>query len=384
MRRSFDPDAILDRNAETFAERAEAHDASDDFVAENYAALKAEKVFSALVPADLGGGGARHGDMCAFLRRLAHACPSTALALAMHQHLVAAAAANHKAGRPGKALLEKVAAGELVLVSTGANDWLESNGAAERVPGGYRVTATKPFASGSPAGDMLITSAAHDDPSDGPQVLHFPVPLSADGVEPLGDWAALGMRGTGSQTVRLNGVFVPEEAIALRRPRGPFHPAFAVILAVAMPIIMSVYQGVAESAAGRALDLARPRRDDPATQALAGELEGVLAQVRSAVDRMIGLAADYDFVPTAELASAVLVQKTIAADAAIAAVEKAMALAGGAGYMRKAGLERLLRDVHGAQFHPLPAKRQHLFTGRLALGLDPVTAVEAAELREAA
>jgi len=35
--------------------------------------------------------------------------------------------------------------------------------------------------------------------------------------------------------------------------------------------------------------------------------------------------------------------------------------------------ERLLRDAHGAQFHPLPAKSQHRFTGRLALGLDPIT-----------
>ncbi len=34
--------------------------------------------------------------------------------------------------------------------------------------------------------------------------------------------------------------------------------------------------------------------------------------------------------------------------------------------------ERLLRDVHGAQFHPLPKKRQHLFTGKLALGQDPI------------
>src|SRR3546814_19600880 len=47
-------------------------------------------------------------------------------------------------------------------------------------------------------------------------------------------------------------------------------------------------------------------------------------------------------------------------------------LTGGAGIYRKLGLERLLRDVHGVQFHPLPEKRQLLFTGRVALGLDPV------------
>jgi alkylation response protein AidB-like acyl-CoA dehydrogenase len=32
------------------------------------------------------------------------------------------------------------------------------------------------------------------------------------------NWRAMGMRGTGSNTVVLEGVFVPEEAVALKRP----------------------------------------------------------------------------------------------------------------------------------------------------------------------
>ncbi len=52
--------------------------------------------------------------------------------------------------------------------------------------------------------------------------------------------------------------------------------------------------------------------------------------------------------------------------------EKALELAGGIGFYRGFGLERLLRDGHAAQFHPLPEKQQHLFTGRLALGLEPI------------
>jgi hypothetical protein len=88
--------------------------------------------------------------MCVFLRQLAHYCPSTALALSMHQHLVAAAVYSDAHGRPGRKLLEQVAATEVVLVSTGANDWIESNGSAVRTDGGFLVSAPKPFASGSP------------------------------------------------------------------------------------------------------------------------------------------------------------------------------------------------------------------------------------------
>ena len=367
-----DLQAILEELGPRFAESTRRHDEDDSFVTDNYQALRDQRVFSALVPVELGGGGIGHGEMCGFLRRLARHCSSTALALSMHQHLVAAAVANHRAGRPGRALLEKVAAREMILVSTGANDWLDSNGSAERVSGGYRVTAVKPFASGSPAGDVLVTSVAFDDPAEGAQVLHFPVPLGAEGVSRLGDWQAMGMRGTGSQTVKLDGVFVPDEAVVLRRARGPFHPAFAVILAVAMPLIMSVYLGVAESAARIARARARQRLRDREEPILVGELENRLVTARLAVEDMIRLANGLDFHPSAELASSVLVRKTIAANAVIATAEKALEVAGGAGFLRKIGLEQTLRDAQGAQFHPLPEKRQQLFTGRLALRLDPV------------
>jgi alkylation response protein AidB-like acyl-CoA dehydrogenase len=42
------------------------------------------------------------------------------------------------------------------------------------------------------------------------EVLHFPVPMSAQGVTVLNDWRALGMRGTASHTVKLESVFVPD------------------------------------------------------------------------------------------------------------------------------------------------------------------------------
>ncbi len=123
----------------TFAARAAPHDANDTFVADNYADLKERKLFSAGIPRELGGGGAAHPEVCQLLRHLAHDCPSTALALSMHQHLVAANVWKYHRGQPGETMLERVAAKELVLVSTGARDWLASNGEVERVGGGYRA-----------------------------------------------------------------------------------------------------------------------------------------------------------------------------------------------------------------------------------------------------
>ncbi len=355
-----------------FAARAAEADSNDKFVAENYDTMKARGVFSALVPEALGGGGATHSDMCAFIRALGSYCSSTALALSMHQHLTAAAVFNYRNDRPGWKVLEKLVGGDLVLISTGANDWLESNGAVERVEGGFKVTAKKPFASGSPAGNVLVTSAPYEDPKEGWQVLHFPVPLSAEGVSFGDDWEALGMRGTGSQTIALDGVFVPDEAVVLRRPRGEYHPAWNVILTVALPLIMSAYLGVAEAAAEIATTQARRRVEDPAIFYLLGEMNNELTTARLAVDSMVAITNDWDFDPTIETANDILARKTIAAKAVIATVEKAMEVAGGGGFFRKLGLERLLRDVHGARYHPLAEKPQQRFSGRLALGLEPI------------
>jgi hypothetical protein len=49
-----------------------------------------------------------------------------------------------------------------------------------------------------------------------------------------------------------------------------------------------------------------------------------------------------------------------------------MEAVGGAAFFRSGGLERSVRDLQASRFHPLPPKRQHRFTGRFALGLDPV------------
>src|SRR5437762_7887369 len=106
-----------------FAARAAEFDESDAFVRDNYLALKERGVFRAVIPEELGGGGRSHSEMCRFLQTLATYCSSTALACSMHQHLVATQTWNHLHGRPARAMLEKVAKGNLILVSTGANDW---------------------------------------------------------------------------------------------------------------------------------------------------------------------------------------------------------------------------------------------------------------------
>src|SRR5262245_43613615 len=167
-----------------FAARACAHDAADSFVADNYRDLRERRVFSAGVPAELGGGGASHAELCAMVRTLGQHCGSTALALSMHTHQVAIAAWRWRhEGGVMEPLLRRVAAQEAVLVTSGGSDWIAGSGRAEKVDGGYRITGRKVFASGAPAGELFMTMAIHDDSESGPTVLHVAIPFDAPGVE---------------------------------------------------------------------------------------------------------------------------------------------------------------------------------------------------------
>jgi alkylation response protein AidB-like acyl-CoA dehydrogenase len=355
-----------------FASRAPALDANDSFAADNYRELKEQRVFSSGVPAELGGGGASHAELCAMLRELGRHCGATALALSMHTHLVAANVWGYHQGEPVAPLLKRIAAEELVLVTSGSGDWLDSSGTATRVDGGYQVTASKHFVSGSIAGDVFMSTAIFEDPNDGPTVLHFSIPMKTVGVTILENWRTMAMRASGSNDLMLDSVFVPESAVGSRRPPGAWPPFFDVVVAVADPLIMSVYLGVAEAARDLAVERVAMRRDDQDLWYLVGEMENALVTGELAVQSMVDLCANYTFQPGVTTTNAFMIRKTIAAESLLLAVEKALETVGGSGIFRSVGLERLVRDIHAAQFHPLPTKRQQRFTGRVTLGLDAV------------
>ncbi|HEV7691393.1 MAG TPA: acyl-CoA dehydrogenase family protein [Hyphomonadaceae bacterium] len=358
-----------ERIAAVIAAEAAEHDADDSFVARGYQLLKDEGLMKACVPVEFGGYGATIPEMCAVIRKLGASCGSTALAFAMHTHMVATAAWRFKHQKaPTDGLLKRLAAENLILVSSGGSDWLKSAGMAVKVEGGFNITATKVFASGSPVGDILMTSAVHDDPQTGPTVLHFGVPLKAKGVTVKSNWRAMGMRGTGSNDIELKDVFVADAAIAGKRPQGKWHLLFHIISMIAFPIIYSAYLGVAEGARARAIALAKKRAGDEGTAFLVGEMENAFYSAETIHADMIHVAETAQ--PGPETTNRVMMARTQMAGHAIRTIECAMEAAGGAAFYRDTGIERAFRDVQGARFHPLQAKPQLRYTGRLAMGLD--------------
>ena len=237
-----------------------------------------------------------------------------------------------------------------------------------KVEGGYELTANKVFASQSAVGDILITSARYQDLEEGSLVLHFPVPISSKGVNVINNWKTMGMRGTGSHTVHLDKVFVPDAAIALKRPQGELNQSWNVVLAVAVPLIMSAYVGIAEKAAQIAIDKSKAskikKEQLPYTL---GEMHNQLTLAQVLLKDMVGIANNFDFAPNHHIGNDILTRKTLVAKASINTVNKAMEIVGGQSFFRVFGIERLFRDVQAANFHPLPEKDQQRFSGNFIL-----------------
>jgi len=351
------------------AENAARHDAEGSFVAENYARLKDARLFSAGIPRNLGGGGAGLAELCDIVRELAHHCGSTALSFAMHSHPVAVNVFKYLHGdAKAEATLRKIAAKELVISGTGANDWLISSGEAVAVEGGYRINAHKRFCSGGPGADVFVTSAVTGSDEE-PTVLHFAIPMRADGVEIQDNWNTLGMRGTGSNDILMRDVFVPEDAVVVRRPSGKWHPMWDVIVPIALPIIISCYVGLAETAVAFAT---RSIRDKDRGAQTVGRMRNTLTIAQLALRDAVQMVDDYDFAPGLELTAEILTRKTIAAENVKAAVELAAETIGGAAFFRGHPVERIVRDIRAFHFHPMPERKQTEFCGRIMLGLDPV------------
>jgi alkylation response protein AidB-like acyl-CoA dehydrogenase len=350
------------------AEHAARHDRDGTFVTEGHNALREAGVLAIGVPAELGGRGATIRQIAMVQRELAKYCGSTALCTAMHQHVVAFGAWRYRRGMPGAdAMLKRVAEDKIVLVSTGGADFTSPRGTTEKVDGGYRVTGTKIFCSQSPVGTALSTLMPYDDPEQGLRALSMTIPLASEGVTVLDNWDSLGMRGTGSNDVTLENVFVPDAAVGADRPHGVLDGPLQVIAQHALSIITATYLGVAEGAYANALKVAATKATDPSVQRQVGLMSARLQVASWALDGALATVGD-DPMPSMEGVAAVMAAKREVAAAGIEVCDLAMEVAGGQAYFKGSPIERAYRDIRAIKFHPLQPEVALLHAGRVALG----------------
>jgi len=378
---------IAEELAPALAARAAEHDRDGTYPFEAIDALKAAGWFAAPIPAELGGLGVWSAhDLVIASSRLARGDASVAIGANMHLIAVhnmerrrrAAEAAGHdRRARGFAASLEQIAREGRVLaaaISERGQDLTRPGTTAVRTASGWRVDGHKVFCSMSPAATDLYVSVRCEEEGGVERYAYAMVPADAPGVVVHDDWDALGMRASGSNSVSLHGLELPESAV-----RGGF-AAGDPLPYIERNLVAGLFHaagalGVAEAAdaygrerlAGRVNGSARPR-------VAAAENAVDLAAARALLARAAALADRHrDGEPAGaellELFAEAQAAKTFVGEAAARVVERALTLSGGAGYVNGSPLARAYRDVRAVTFmQPLASDRAYELLGRVALG----------------
>lgn len=357
--------------------RSAEHDRENTFVTENYDLLRESGYLRLPVPTELGGLGASLRQVCYAQAELARYCASTALAVNMHLYLTVVNVFRWRHGvANAEGPLRRIASEGIVLMTSGASDGIYPSAKAEKVDGGFRVTGRKTFCSQAPVANVFATSAVYEDPEKGRTILGLSVPMSAEGVEVVPTWDTMGMRATSSHDVQLTNVQIGEAQVTGRRPWGQVDLSLRTALVHFSPLVSSVYYGVAAGARDEAVRLAGGRRrgdgqpiaEDSTMQRQIGLIEHKL---RTAWWVLLGALDELgdEYAPDERAVNLVQTAKRYVIDQAVDVVDLAMEAVGGSSYFRRSPLERAYRDVRAARFHPFPAEKSLLYSGRLALGL---------------
>lgn len=378
-------EAVAARNAE----RAALHDPEGTFPHESYADLHASGYLRLVIPAEYGGAGAGLLDMVLGQERLGRGDGATALGAAMLIQLVGRLAEDRPWPEPvfAEVCRTLVAEGGLInSVVTEAELGSISRGGAPRttaapVPGGWRVSGHKIFATGGPALRYMVLGVSLP-PSEGApdgETASAVVRADAPGIRLEATWGdSLSMRTAGNDDVFLDDVFVPEGWLLGRRPVGaPAPRGQAPGLNGWSLAVAAVYLGIGQAACDAACDYANSRRPPSLKGAPIADLAHIqqwVGQMQVGLDAaravMHGAARAWDERPAQRpaLSPQVAAAKYLATSAACAATELALRVAGGFSLTRALPLERYFRDARAGLFNPPQDDLALAEIGRAALG----------------
>lgn len=374
------PEEMLER----FRARAGELDRTNAYFHEDLAELRQVGYLAAAVPAELGGWGLTLAELAASQRRLARYAPATALSMTMHSYWIGIATELYRAGDTSlQWILEAAVDGKVIAAghAEAGNDIpvLLSTCVAERVEGGYRLTGRKQFGSNGPVWAWLGIHAVDADAPGGPQIVHAFVPRDTEGVTVVETWDTLGMRPTQSHDTVLESAFVPDSLVGCVAPAGDgTHPFLVAMTMWALPLIASVYLGIAERAIELAVGSARKKTSiaiergsyayHPMIQHQIAEMYLELDAATATVERFVA-----DWVAGVDHAEAwvpkVYAMKWRAVEAAKRVVDIALDVSGGGGMFRGNELERLYRDARCGGFHPGNDAITHEMVGKAVLGV---------------
>lgn len=266
-------------------------------------------------------------------------------------------------------------------------------GRAEKISGGYRLSGQWPFSSGIDASDWVMLTA-NVAASDGgkPEPRFFLVQRQDCTV--IDNWYAMGLAGTGSMDVAVDGIVVPEHlSLAAALGNGNAHPGSRVNDGALYKLAWYALFGFVNGATVLGIAQGAVEEFTTATRARVATASGrhiadfATTQMRLAEAATLVDAAETLMLKDCDEAMSIATAGRLATneektrwrrDGAFAvrmsvrAIDILFAGAGGSAIAETHPLQRALRDAHAAQGHiGLNWDLNGTMYGRVALGLDP-------------
>ena len=240
--------ALIPRIAERSLAAATARQLPEQTIAE----YRDAGILRILQPKRFGGQQGRFSLFSRIVEELTYGCASSAwvyAVLAEHQWIIAQ--------YPEKAQVDVWGDDPEAVASSS----LAPRAAAERAPGGWRLPGRYPFSSGCDYAQWAIIGAFLGEAGDPRSIAYLLVPLAE--VEILDDWQTLGLLGTGSKSLILRDMFVPEhrsvmvsDLFAGTPPGALVHPDYPVLRAPRGFLVSYSLPPVCIALGRRALDIA--------------------------------------------------------------------------------------------------------------------------------
>ncbi|MGE0155059.1 MAG: acyl-CoA dehydrogenase family protein [Reyranellaceae bacterium] len=365
---------------EEFAPHAERWDRENRFPAENFRRLTEKNWLRVPVSRRFGGlGFGLHENPVAwvsFVRALSKACGNTGQTFQIWGHcmsMVEELATPEQAARftkeamnegaiwcsggsePANYTQKRQTGGPKVRATTETTAKARAT-VARQVEGGVIVSGRKLFISNSMAADRFFIFADLQAP-DGSSLglVHPVIRRGAKGLTVLNSWDAMGMRGTASDDLVIEEVFVPNaDLVGAHHPNAYFTSVLAGSFLVGRA---AVYMGIADAAFEFLVSYIRDRvkaGDDMVMQFRIGQLETKRQNAISILYRAAHLwemALDNQANPD-ECASFAALTHCAVIEASLAITSEALELAGGRGMLRSSPLERYYRDVRAYSVSP--------------------------------
>src|SRR6516225_7832863 len=234
------------------AERASAAAAARQLPAETIDEYRAAGILRILQPRRFGGMQGRFSLFSRIVEELTYGCASSAwvyAVLAEHQWIIAQ--------YPEQAQLDIWGEDPEAVASSS----LAPREAARPVPGGWRLSGRYPFSSGCDYAQWAIIGAFLGEKGDPRHIAYLLVSLAE--AEIVDDWQVLGLLGTGSKSLVLHDVFVPEhrsvmvsDLFAGTPPGALVHPGYPLLRAPRGFLVSYSLPPVAIALGRRALDIA--------------------------------------------------------------------------------------------------------------------------------